>query len=80
MASGDIKSSKNAIGKAGSIDAERGNIILVSALINHIEGDHNKAEVYLKKALEVTPEIHHPMINIFLTNIVFLFPVSRSQS
>ncbi len=69
MASGDIKSSKNAIEKAGSIDAERGNMMIACALINHIEGNHNKAEVFLKKALEVTPEIHHPMINIFLTNL-----------
>ena len=69
MASGDIKSSKSAIGKARSIDAERGNMMIASALISHIEGDHNKAEVYLKKAQEMTPKIHHPMINIFLTNL-----------
>ncbi|NOR65383.1 MAG: tetratricopeptide repeat protein, partial [Candidatus Scalindua sp.] len=69
MARGDIKSSKSAIGKARSIDAERGNMMIASALISHIEGDHNKAEVYLKKAQEVTPKIHHPMINIFLTNL-----------
>ena len=69
MASGDIKSSKSAIGRARSIDAERGNMMIASALINHIEGDYNKAEVYLKKAQEFTPEIHHPMINIFLTNL-----------
>jgi tetratricopeptide (TPR) repeat protein len=69
MASGDIKSAKNAIGRAGSIDAERGNMMIASALIDHIEGNHNKAEVYLEKAQKFTPEIHHPMINIFLTNL-----------
>ena len=69
MASGDIKSSKSAIEKARSIDAKRGNMMIASALINHIEGDNNTAEVYLKKAQELTPEIHHPMINIFLTNL-----------
>ncbi len=69
MASGDIKSAKNAMEKARSIDAERGNMMIASALIGHIEGNHNNAEVYLKKAQKSTPEIHHPMINIFLTNI-----------
>ncbi|MBC8551562.1 MAG: tetratricopeptide repeat protein [Candidatus Brocadiales bacterium] len=69
MASGDIKSAKGSIGKAESIDAGRGNMMVASALVNHIEGNHNTAEVYLKKAQEVTPEIHHPMINIFLTNL-----------
>ncbi|MCR4343270.1 MAG: tetratricopeptide repeat protein, partial [Candidatus Scalindua sp.] len=69
IASGDIKSAKGTIGKAESIDAGRGNMMIASALINHIEGNHNTAEIYLKKALEVTPEIHHPMINIFLTNL-----------
>lgn len=69
MASGDIKSAKNAIEKAGSIDAERGNMMIANALINHLEGNHKNAEAYLKKAQKVTPEIHHPMINIFLTNL-----------
>ncbi len=69
MANGDINSAKNALERAEGIDAERGNLMMASALINHVEGDHNMAEVYLKKAQEVTPEIHHPMINIFLTNL-----------
>ena len=69
MANGDIKSAKNALGKAEGIDAERGNMMMASALINHVEGDHNMAEEYLKRAQEVTPQIHHPMINIFLTNL-----------
>ena len=69
MASGDIKSAKVTIEKAESIDAGRGNMMIASALLNHIEGNHNTAEVYLKKAMEVTPKIHHPMINIFLTNL-----------
>jgi tetratricopeptide (TPR) repeat protein len=69
MARGDIKSAKGSIEKAKSIDAGRGNMMIANALINHIEGNHNTAEVYLKKAQEVTPEIHHPMINIFLTNL-----------
>ncbi|MBZ0108363.1 MAG: tetratricopeptide repeat protein [Candidatus Scalindua rubra] len=69
IASGDIKSAKDTIGKAESIDTGRGNMMIASALINHIEGNHDTAEIYLKKAQEVTPEIHHPMINIFLTNL-----------
>ncbi|MCP4252621.1 MAG: tetratricopeptide repeat protein [Candidatus Scalindua sp.] len=69
MASGNIKSAKASIKMAESIDAERGNMMIASALINHIEGNHNSAEVYLEKVQEVTPEIHHPMINIFLTNL-----------
>ncbi len=69
LASGDIESSKSAIERARIIDAERGNMMVASALINHLEGNHNNAEVYLQKAQKVTPEIHHPMINIFLTNL-----------
>tara|TARA_B100001964_G_scaffold58970_1_gene66860 strand:+ start:1361 stop:3418 length:2058 start_codon:yes stop_codon:yes gene_type:complete len=69
MATGDIKSSKVTLVKAESIDAGRGNMMIANALLNHIEGNHNTAEVYLKKAIEVTPKIHHPMINIFLTNL-----------
>ena len=69
MVSGDIKSAKSAIEKARSIDAERGNMLIASALINHIEGNYDNAERYLKKAQKATPKIHHPMINIFLTNL-----------
>jgi tetratricopeptide (TPR) repeat protein len=69
IVSGDIKSAKSAIEKARSIDAERGNMLIASALINHIEGNYDNAEMYLKKAQKATPEIHHPMINIFLTNL-----------
>jgi tetratricopeptide (TPR) repeat protein len=69
LANGDIKSAKTAIEKARSIDAERGNMLLASALINHIEGDYNKTEAYLRKARKFTPEIHQPMVNIFLTNL-----------
>ena len=69
MASGDIKSTKAALEKAESIDAGRGNMMIANAMLNHIEGNHNTAEVYLKKAMEVTPKIHHPMINILLTNL-----------
>lgn len=69
MASGDIKSAKATIRKIEEIDAGRGNMMIANALINHIEGNHNSAEVYLKKAQDITPEIHHPMINIFLTNL-----------
>jgi tetratricopeptide (TPR) repeat protein len=69
MASGDFKSAREAIEKAESIDAGIGNMMIASGLLNHIEGNHNTAEVYLKKAMEVTPKIHHPMINILLTNL-----------
>ncbi|GAX62791.1 hypothetical protein SCALIN_C43_0047 [Candidatus Scalindua japonica] len=69
LASGDIKSAKSAIEKTEKIDATRGNMMIAMALINHIEGNYNQAEVYLKKAQKLTPEIHQPMINIFLTNL-----------
>ena len=50
MASGNIKSAKASIKKAESIDAGRGNMMIASALINHIEGNHNSAGVYLEKS------------------------------
>ncbi|MHC4321624.1 MAG: tetratricopeptide repeat protein, partial [Planctomycetota bacterium] len=78
MASGDIKSSKSALEKARSIDAERSNMMIASALINHIEGNHGKAEVYLKKVQEFTPEIHHSMVNIFLTNLYLSLGMYKS--
>ena len=69
LANGDIKAAKSAIEKARSIDSERGNMLIASALINHIEGNYDNAERYLKKAQKDTPVIHQPMINIFLTNL-----------
>ena len=69
MANGNIKSAKDTIRKAESIDAGRGNMMIATAILNHIEGNYNTAEIYLKKAMEVTPKIHHPMINILLTNL-----------
>ncbi len=69
LARGDIKSSKNALEKASKIDAKQGNIVIANALINHFEGNYNKAETYLKDALDLTSEANHPVINIFLTNL-----------
>ena len=69
MASGDSKSSKDALEKAGKIDAKQGNMMIANALINHIEGNYDNAEVYLEKAQGLTPETNNPMINIFLTNL-----------
>lgn len=69
MASGDSKSSKDALEKAGKIDAKQGNMMIANALINHIEGNYDNAGVYLEKAQGLTPETNNPTINIFLTNL-----------
>ncbi|MGR3301105.1 MAG: tetratricopeptide repeat protein [Candidatus Scalindua sp.] len=69
MASGDNESAKDALEKAGSIDAEQGNIMMANALINHIEGNYNTAEVFLKKALSLTRDTNNQIINMFLTNL-----------
>jgi tetratricopeptide (TPR) repeat protein len=69
MASGDNESAKKALEKAGSIDAEQGNIMVANALINHIEGNYNTAETFLEKARSLTREINNQVINIFLTNL-----------
>lgn len=69
MANGDIESSKNILEKARKIDSENSNIMIASSLIYHIEGNYNKAEVLLKKARDLSPELHYPMINIFMTNL-----------
>ena len=69
MASGDNNSAKKALEKAGSIDAEQGNIMVANALINHIEGNYNTAEIFLQKARSLTREINNQIINIFLTNL-----------
>ena len=60
---------KSTLEKARKIDAEKSNMMIASALIDQIEGKHNTAEVLLKKAQDLSPEIHHPMINMFLTNL-----------
>jgi len=52
LVNGDIKAAKSAIEKARSIDSERGNMLIASALINHIEGNYDNAERYLKKGAE----------------------------
>jgi tetratricopeptide (TPR) repeat protein len=69
MASGDNKSAKKALDKAGSIAAEQGNIMVANALINHIEGNYNRAETFLQKARSLTQKTNNQVINIFLTNL-----------